>query len=84
MSMGDLFVAGGETTATTLRWAFLLLSWHPEIQRKMQDEIDSVIGRERLPITLEDREMHITQSNIFLISITILNFLCAGCLTLKL
>lgn len=54
--MGDFFVAGGETTATTLRWAVLLLSYHPEVQIKMQEEIDRVIGRERLP-TLDDREM---------------------------
>ena len=56
VSMGDFFVAGGETTATTLRWAVLLLSYHPEVQIKMQEEIDRVVGRERLP-TLDDREM---------------------------
>ena len=27
---------------------------HPDIQRKAQDELDSVVGRERLP-TFEDR-----------------------------
>jgi len=56
--MGDLFVAGGETTATTLRWAFLLLSWYPEVQKRMQEEIFSVVGRERLP-TFDDREMYV-------------------------
>ena len=55
-SMGDLFVEGGETTATTLRWAVLLLSYYPDIQQKMQYEIEAVIGKERRP-TLEDREM---------------------------
>ena len=55
-SMGDLFVAGGETTATTLRWAVLLLSYYPDIQQKIQYEIEAVIGKERRP-TLEDREM---------------------------
>jgi len=58
VSVADFFGAGGETTATTLRWAFLLFIWHPEIQKKMQDEIDPVVGRERLP-TLVDREMYI-------------------------
>ena len=56
VSMGDFFVAGGETTSTTLRWAVLLLSYHPDVQRKMQEEIDLIVGRERLP-TLDDREM---------------------------
>jgi cytochrome P450 len=35
VTMSDLFRAGGETTATTLRWAILLVSWHPEVQKKL-------------------------------------------------
>lgn len=50
----DFFLAGGETTATTLRWAVLLLSKHPSVQKKMQDEIDQVVGRDRFPY-LEDQ-----------------------------
>ena len=39
-----------------LRWAILLLSYYPDVQQKMQSEIENVIGKERRP-TLEDREM---------------------------
>ena len=49
-------MAGGETTATTLRWAVLLLSYYPDVQKQLQTEIDTVVGKERQP-TLEDREM---------------------------
>lgn len=28
----DLFIAGTETTATTLQWALLLMATHPDIQ----------------------------------------------------
>ncbi|NWU81924.1 CP2DH protein, partial [Onychorhynchus coronatus] len=50
----DLFGAGSETTTTTLRWALLYLLLHPEIQSKVQAEIDKVIGRERPP-TMKDQ-----------------------------
>ncbi|NXK09924.1 CP2DK protein, partial [Herpetotheres cachinnans] len=50
----DLFAAGSETTSTTLRWAFLYMLLHPEIQSKVQAEIDKVIGRERSP-TMKDQ-----------------------------
>lgn len=53
-SVLDLFAAGSETTSTTLRWALLYMSKYPEIQEKVQAEIDSVIGQSRQP-TMDDR-----------------------------
>ncbi|NXL63429.1 CP2DH protein, partial [Chordeiles acutipennis] len=54
MVTADLFTAGSETTSTTLRWAILYMLLHPEIQSKVQAEIDKVIGRER-PATMADQ-----------------------------
>ncbi|KAK3082985.1 hypothetical protein FSP39_010875 [Pinctada imbricata] len=48
-SLRDLFVAGSETTATTLRWAILFLVTNQNIQKKMRDEIDNVIGQNVTP-----------------------------------
>ena len=49
MTLTDLFIAGSETTATTLRWAVLYLIHNPEIQNRMRKEIDDVIGSSQIP-----------------------------------
>ncbi|KAK3072822.1 hypothetical protein LTR53_006141 [Teratosphaeriaceae sp. CCFEE 6253] len=46
---GGLVEAGSETTSAFLNTAILQLTKHPEVQRKAQEEIDRVVGSERLP-----------------------------------
>jgi cytochrome P450 len=39
-----IFIAGHETTANALTWTFYLLSQNQDIETKLHDEIDSVLG----------------------------------------
>ncbi len=54
----DLFMAGMETTASSLAWTFLYLLHHPEVQRRVHEEMDLALGRpghSRRPPSLSDR-----------------------------
>ncbi|CAG2253589.1 unnamed protein product [Mytilus edulis] len=53
-SIGDLFAAGTETTATTIRWALMYLLNNMDIQHKMWKEINENVGSGRLP-SLSDK-----------------------------
>ncbi|XP_069510660.1 cytochrome P450 2B15-like isoform X2 [Ambystoma mexicanum] len=50
----NLFIAGTETTASTIRWAVTFALEYPDMQEKMQKEIDEVLGSQRCP-SMEDR-----------------------------
>ena len=52
--LGDLFFAGSETTATTIRWAILYLLNFPDIQTRLQNCIDTVIPTDTVP-TIDDK-----------------------------
>ncbi|XP_041485099.1 steroid 17-alpha-hydroxylase/17,20 lyase-like [Lytechinus variegatus] len=50
----DIFSAGIQTSTDTLYWALAMVTEHPEIAEKIRNEIDRVIGRDRVPM-IEDR-----------------------------
>lgn len=39
-----IFLAGHETTANALTWTFYLLSQHPDVERRLYEELCSVLG----------------------------------------
>jgi cytochrome P450 len=39
-----IFLAGHETTANALTWTWYLLSQHPDVERKLHDEVDRVLS----------------------------------------
>lgn len=43
-----VFVAGTETSSTTIQWVIRLLLAHPEVLHKLRDDIDSKVGNKRL------------------------------------
>ncbi|XP_053335497.1 cytochrome P450 4V2 isoform X2 [Clarias gariepinus] len=45
---------GHDTTAAGMNWAIHLLGAHPDIQRKVQQELDEVFGESDRPISTED------------------------------
>ncbi|CAG2109133.1 unnamed protein product [Medioppia subpectinata] len=53
MAIFDIFLAGTDTSQHTFQWIVLLMSYYPEMQQKLRQEIESQIG-DRMP-THEDR-----------------------------
>ncbi|XP_019963410.2 cytochrome P450 2K1-like [Paralichthys olivaceus] len=66
-TVNNLFAAGTDTTATTLRWGLMLMAKYPKIQDQVQEELSREIGsrqvqvedRKNLPFT--DAVIHETQ-----------------------
>ncbi|KAH8817510.1 cytochrome P450 [Xylogone sp. PMI_703] len=49
MMIAEILTAGTETTATALQWFFKAAVLYPETISRAQDEIDGVVGRNRIP-----------------------------------
>jgi len=52
--MTDMFLAGSDTTAGTMRWLILHMALYPEVQRKIHAEMDEVVGQQAP--TLADKQ----------------------------
>ena len=64
VAMNELLAAGQETTTSTLCWIITYLLLYPEVQTRIQNEIDEVVGSGR-KVTLKDRpELCYTEATI--------------------
>ncbi len=57
-----LYMTGIETSSTTMRWALLYMMVYSDIQRKVQQELDTVIGRNRMPEWKDRLELPYTEA----------------------
>uniref|UniRef100_A0A6I8N6D8 Cytochrome P450 family 1 subfamily B member 1 n=1 Tax=Ornithorhynchus anatinus TaxID=9258 RepID=A0A6I8N6D8_ORNAN len=48
-TLTDIFGASQDTLSTALHWLLLLFVRFPKVQAEVQEELDRVVGRERLP-----------------------------------
>uniref|UniRef100_A0A452HJ17 Uncharacterized protein n=1 Tax=Gopherus agassizii TaxID=38772 RepID=A0A452HJ17_9SAUR len=45
----DIFGASQDTLSTAMQWLVIFLIRYPKVQVKMQEEVDRIVGRDRLP-----------------------------------
>ncbi|XP_040608615.1 cytochrome P450 2D28 isoform X2 [Mesocricetus auratus] len=64
MVVNDLFIAGTVSTSTTLSWALLFMIQYPDVQRRVQQEIDDILGPGRSPEMADQARMPYTNAVI--------------------
>ncbi|XP_058150369.1 cytochrome P450 2U1 [Dasypus novemcinctus] len=62
--ISDLFIAGTDTTTNTLLWCLLYMSLNPDVQEKVHEEIERVIGPDRAPSLTDKFQMPYTEATI--------------------
>uniref|UniRef100_A0A4W5S1B2 Cytochrome P450 2U1 n=1 Tax=Hucho hucho TaxID=62062 RepID=A0A4W5S1B2_9TELE len=62
--IGDLFIAGTDTTTNTVLWMMLYMVVHPDIQERVQAEIDAVVGPDRVPSLTDKGSLPFTEATM--------------------
>ncbi|KAG8182695.1 hypothetical protein JTE90_017673 [Oedothorax gibbosus] len=60
----DLFAAGSETVRTTIQWCIYITAAYPEVQKRVQKELNDVLGRDRRPEFQDLRRLPYTNAVI--------------------
>jgi cytochrome P450 len=61
--LGVFFLAGHETTASALTWAFFIMATRPEVMARVREEVDCVVGDG--PVTFEHTKQLTYIRNLF-------------------
>ena len=64
LTISEMFIAGMETTSGSLCWALLYLIHNPKIQDLLHQELDHVIGPNRLPDLKDEKSLPLLQATI--------------------
>lgn len=62
--IGDLFIAGTDTTTNSVLWILLYMVLYPDIQDRMQAEIDEVVGTQRVLSLTDKGSLPFTEATI--------------------
>ncbi|XP_072019396.1 cytochrome P450 2U1-like isoform X1 [Amphiura filiformis] len=60
----NLLFLGGESVSATIEWFCLYMMAHLDIQQKIQEEIDSVVGQNRLPLLSDQNNLPYTRATL--------------------
>uniref|UniRef100_A0A1B6CBB7 Cytochrome P450 n=1 Tax=Clastoptera arizonana TaxID=38151 RepID=A0A1B6CBB7_9HEMI len=60
----DIFSAGAEPVSAAFDFILLYMVLYPEVQKKMQEEIDAVLGKSRRPMLEDKNSLHYTMAVI--------------------
>ncbi|XP_068730118.1 steroid 17-alpha-hydroxylase/17,20 lyase-like [Montipora capricornis] len=63
-TLSEVFMAGLETTSSTLCWILLYLIHYPSVQDRVHQELDEVIGNSRLPDLADKKNLPYLEATI--------------------
>ncbi|XP_077977545.1 steroid 17-alpha-hydroxylase/17,20 lyase-like [Glandiceps talaboti] len=64
-TMVDYLLAGSETVISSMKWLLVDLMTYPEKQKKIHQEIDAVVGRDRRPVYADHDKLHYLKAAMY-------------------